>query len=137
MLNLATVAQQYLHDNTLALQNYRAYLALTPRPANWDAVNDHCEQPGTAGDSRHRLPKITGPAPAPEVRPPPASSVPRPSVTVTNADGHPGGPESSAPGTAGAGSDGESAAGTGDRRDARGGNAGANRLRKRPARSTS
>ena len=40
LLNLATVAQQYLHDNTLALQNYRAYLALTPRPANWDAVND-------------------------------------------------------------------------------------------------
>jgi tetratricopeptide (TPR) repeat protein len=39
-LNLATVAQQYLHDNTLALQNYRAYLALTPRPENWDAVND-------------------------------------------------------------------------------------------------
>jgi tetratricopeptide (TPR) repeat protein len=40
LLNLATVAQQYLHDNTLALQNYRAYLALTPRPENWDAVND-------------------------------------------------------------------------------------------------
>ena len=40
VLNLATVAQQYLHDNSLALQNYRAYLALTPRPANWDAVND-------------------------------------------------------------------------------------------------
>ena len=40
LLNLATVAQQYLHDNTLALQNYRAYLALTPRPANWEAVND-------------------------------------------------------------------------------------------------
>ena len=40
LLNLATVAQQYLHDNALALQNYRAYLVLTPRPANWDAVND-------------------------------------------------------------------------------------------------
>jgi tetratricopeptide (TPR) repeat protein len=40
LLNLATVAQQYLRDNALALQNYRAYLALTPRPANWDAVND-------------------------------------------------------------------------------------------------
>jgi len=39
-LNLATVAQQDLHDNKLALQNYRAYLALTPRPANWDAVNE-------------------------------------------------------------------------------------------------
>ncbi len=39
-LNLATVAQQHLHDNALALQKYRAYLALKPRPANWDAVND-------------------------------------------------------------------------------------------------
>jgi len=40
LLNLATVAQQYLHNNALALQNYRAYLALTPHQANWDAVND-------------------------------------------------------------------------------------------------
>ena len=40
ILNLATVAQQDLHDNKLALEYYRAYLALTPRPANWDAVNE-------------------------------------------------------------------------------------------------
>jgi tetratricopeptide (TPR) repeat protein len=39
-LNLATVAQLHLRDNALALQNYHAYLALKPRPANWDAVND-------------------------------------------------------------------------------------------------
>jgi tetratricopeptide (TPR) repeat protein len=39
LLNLAAVAQQYLRDNSLALQNYRAYLALSPRPANWDDVN--------------------------------------------------------------------------------------------------
>jgi tetratricopeptide (TPR) repeat protein len=39
LLNLATVAQQDLHDNKLALQNYRAYLALMPRAENWDAVN--------------------------------------------------------------------------------------------------
>jgi Flp pilus assembly protein TadD len=39
LLNLATVAQRYLHDNPLALQNYRAYLALSPRRANWDEVN--------------------------------------------------------------------------------------------------
>lgn len=39
LLNLATVARQYLHDNALALQNYRSYLALTPRRANWDQVN--------------------------------------------------------------------------------------------------
>jgi tetratricopeptide (TPR) repeat protein len=39
ILNLATVSQQYLHDNKTALENYRAYLALKPRPANWDEVN--------------------------------------------------------------------------------------------------
>jgi tetratricopeptide (TPR) repeat protein len=52
ILNLATVAQQYLHDNKLALQNYRAYLVITPRPANWDEVNaaaNNIEQPTTVG----------------------------------------------------------------------------------------
>jgi tetratricopeptide (TPR) repeat protein len=40
LLNLGAVNQQYLHDNKTALENYRAYLALTPKPANWDAVNE-------------------------------------------------------------------------------------------------
>jgi Flp pilus assembly protein TadD len=40
LLNLATVERQYLRDDAQALKNYRAYLMLTPRPANWDAVND-------------------------------------------------------------------------------------------------
>jgi len=40
LLNLATVNRQYLHDDAQALKNYRAYLALTPHPADWDAVND-------------------------------------------------------------------------------------------------
>ncbi|MFZ1072308.1 MAG: tetratricopeptide repeat protein [Verrucomicrobiia bacterium] len=51
ILNLATVAQEYLRDNKLALQNYRAYLALTPRPANWndvDALARGLEQPAMA-----------------------------------------------------------------------------------------
>jgi len=39
LLNLATVTQTYLRDNKTALQYYRAYLALTPRPANWNEVN--------------------------------------------------------------------------------------------------
>jgi tetratricopeptide (TPR) repeat protein len=39
LLNLAAVNQEYLHNNQAALENYRAYLALTPRPANWDEVN--------------------------------------------------------------------------------------------------
>lgn len=50
ILNLATVEQQYLRDNKSALDNYRAYLALTPHPENWDAVNaiaDNLEQSTT------------------------------------------------------------------------------------------
>ena len=50
LLNLATVAHDSLHDNQLALKNYRAYLALSPRPANWDTVNDianSLEQPAS------------------------------------------------------------------------------------------
>ena len=39
ILNLATADQQYLHDNQGALENYHLYLALNPRPANWDDVN--------------------------------------------------------------------------------------------------
>ena len=39
ILNLATVSQQYLHDNKTALENYRAYLGLSPKPANYDDVN--------------------------------------------------------------------------------------------------
>jgi tetratricopeptide (TPR) repeat protein len=38
LLNLATVNLQYLHDNRAALANYQAYLALTPRPANYNEV---------------------------------------------------------------------------------------------------
>jgi tetratricopeptide (TPR) repeat protein len=40
LLNLATVDWQYFRDDRQALKNYRAYLELTPRPADWDAVND-------------------------------------------------------------------------------------------------
>ena len=38
-LNLATVAQEYLHDNQLAIRNYRAYLQLTPHAANAVEIN--------------------------------------------------------------------------------------------------
>ena len=56
LLNLATVEHQYLRDDSQALKHYRAYLALAPRPADWDAVNDlvnSLEQPAivaAAGD---------------------------------------------------------------------------------------
>lgn len=65
LLNLATVAEQDLHDNKLALQNYRAYLALTPHAENWDAVNalaNHLEQ------NSETPPPVATAAPPPAVR---------------------------------------------------------------------
>lgn len=43
ILNLA-VAEIYLGNRPLALQKYREYLALSPKPANWDAVNTAAQQ---------------------------------------------------------------------------------------------
>jgi tetratricopeptide (TPR) repeat protein len=39
LLNLATVLQQQLNDRSGALQRYREYLSLQPRPADWASVN--------------------------------------------------------------------------------------------------
>jgi tetratricopeptide (TPR) repeat protein len=39
VLNLATVNQQYLHDNKAALENYKKYAALAPRSANLAEVS--------------------------------------------------------------------------------------------------
>ena len=39
ILNWATVEHEYLHNDRIALDEYRAYLALNPRPAHWDEVN--------------------------------------------------------------------------------------------------
>ncbi len=64
ILNLAVVCDRYLHDEPAALQNYRAYLALTPRPANWDAVNARVQD--------------LQPAPAPAAVNPSRTAEPRP-----------------------------------------------------------
>jgi len=39
LLNLATVSYQSFNDRATALEKYREYLALKPRPANWEAVS--------------------------------------------------------------------------------------------------
>lgn len=70
ILNLATVNQQYLHDNKTALENYRAYLALTPKPANWDEVN--------------AIVQTLEQNPAPVTAPPPTTAkVSQPTATAT------------------------------------------------------
>ncbi len=59
ILNLATVSQEYLHDNKTAVENYRAYLALSPKPANYDDVN------ALANSLEQSLASAPAPAPAP------------------------------------------------------------------------
>jgi tetratricopeptide (TPR) repeat protein len=73
ILNLATVNAEYLHDNKTAQDNYRAYLALTPRPDNWDDVNaamNSLGQPATVAMAN----------PPPEIQAQPA---PLPPLTVS------------------------------------------------------
>lgn len=91
-LNLATVAQESLHDTRFALQNYRAYLELTPRPPDWDAVNgiveslEHSQsvarstpqaETRNAAATPPRLEPAQKPAQLPRANPPPK---PKPSV---------------------------------------------------------
>lgn len=72
ILNLATVSHQYLHDDTTALANYHAYLALTPRPDDWDDVN------ALANQLEHPVPAMSPPA---AVSAPPPPEKKRPSIT--------------------------------------------------------
>ena len=44
LLNAAVVLQQTLNNRAAALQRYRQYLALSPRPANWGAVETAARQ---------------------------------------------------------------------------------------------
>jgi len=68
ILNLATVNQLYLRDNKTALENYRAYLALTPHPANWDEVKAIATE----------LEQKPVPPPAPTPAPTPVALAPAP-----------------------------------------------------------
>jgi tetratricopeptide (TPR) repeat protein len=44
LLNLAVASQTYLNNRPLALQKYKEYLALKPRPANWATVETAARQ---------------------------------------------------------------------------------------------
>jgi len=83
LLNLATVARQYLHDNALALQNYRAYLALIPRQADWEQVNAIAgdlepEATGAANPTRVNRPAVSSAQPAERKAPSVARTQPLP-----------------------------------------------------------
>ena len=82
ILNQATVNQQYLRDNKTALEYFRKYLALTPRPANWDevrAIATSLEQssPANVAAATAAAPAKINPqatAPTTEQKPPPKTS---------------------------------------------------------------
>jgi tetratricopeptide (TPR) repeat protein len=77
ILNLATVAHQYLHDDRLALEQYRNYLAFQPRQPNWDEVN-------AIVMSMERGPITMAPTPPPRQ----AQPVPPPRQTQIYAERH-------------------------------------------------
>ncbi len=80
LLNLATIQLQYLHENAEALNNYREYLALEPRPADSDTVNALVKnleqgQPVLAVNTPPPI-ETRSPAPPPvtyETKPPPVA----------------------------------------------------------------
>jgi tetratricopeptide (TPR) repeat protein len=85
LLNLATVEHQYLRDDTAALDHYRKYLALTPRPANWAEVNElvqHLAQPAMVANanppSETRVPPAAPETASTRETKPSASTTPRP-----------------------------------------------------------
>ena len=76
ILNLAIVSQVKLNNRQYALERYKDYLALTPRPANWDAVNAEAQ-----ALEEELNPVPTAPAVTSRVTPPPARPSPQPAVT--------------------------------------------------------
>jgi tetratricopeptide (TPR) repeat protein len=83
LLNLGTVARQELHDNKLALQSYREYLALTPHAANWDAVNELVTSLEPAVTAAAMTPP---PVQSEPVATPPVFNEPKPPPTVRPAE---------------------------------------------------
>jgi len=78
ILNLAVAEQQYLHDDKSALDNYRAYLALTPRPANWNEVTAI-----VSGLEHSPAVAVVAPPPATRTPPPVAPTPPTANETRT------------------------------------------------------
>jgi tetratricopeptide (TPR) repeat protein len=80
ILNLAIMSQVRFQDNQTALQRYRQYLSLKPRPANADAVAGVVRQL----EEQMRPPPVPAPAHAPtQLVPAPNINTPETSTAVT------------------------------------------------------
>jgi tetratricopeptide (TPR) repeat protein len=79
LLNLATVNLQYFHDSKAALANYEAYLALKPRPAEYDEVKAI-----TAGLAQSDVAStVMAPAVIIRTSAPPSVPEPKPRIVIT------------------------------------------------------
>ena len=76
VLNAAIVSEQYLNSRSDALKHYQDYLALQPKPANWDAADAAVR--ALQGESRP-APPITTTRP-----PPPSNTVVQTSSAIGN-----------------------------------------------------
>jgi tetratricopeptide (TPR) repeat protein len=94
LLNSAVIQHQYLNNRSVALQRYRQYLALQPRPADWESVESTARQ---LEQELNPPPIASRTAPAPPVAlastktnspPPPGDKTPR-TVTPLPASLHP------------------------------------------------
>jgi tetratricopeptide (TPR) repeat protein len=59
LLNQAVVTHRHLNQRVTALQKYRAYLALQPRPDNWEAVNQVAQNLADELAGSNRAPAAT------------------------------------------------------------------------------
>ncbi len=76
VLNSAVVTHQYLNNRPAALQRYRQYLGLQPRPADWQTVETTArllEQELNPPPAAART--TPAPAPAPAAAPPPTNAI--------------------------------------------------------------
>lgn len=84
LLNLAVIYHNHLGDHRLALAKYHQYLSLTPRPANYAAVESVARQ---LQEELNPPPPKPSPPPAPAPAPPPAATnsiIPAQPLPVTN-----------------------------------------------------
>ena len=75
--NLATVNLEYLHDHKAALANYQAYLALSPRPADYNEV----KALATTLAQSDAAATVMAPAVVVKTSPPAATPEPKPKIT--------------------------------------------------------
>ena len=94
LLNIAIISQTQLSSRAVALQRYHEYLALNPKPANWDAVDSAAraleqEMNGTTVAATPRPAPATNAITPATIRPAPTTASARPAKPEPGAAANP------------------------------------------------